>query len=116
MRARLRVSDLVRLALAWGISSLALITADRLLSGLRASSPWDLVAAAAVTSVFGFAVRPLLIKGGLRHPTQLLDPAQPRIQGAEELHRALVSMLVRLGHRSRLATTEHPLSEKDGNP
>jgi uncharacterized membrane protein YvlD (DUF360 family) len=62
MRARLRVSDLVRLALAWGISSLALITADHLLTGLQARSPWSLVAAAGVTGLFGVVVRPVLIK------------------------------------------------------
>ncbi len=61
MRARLRFSDLVRLALAWAISSLALITADRLLSGFRAESAWSLVMAAAITGVFGVLVRPLLV-------------------------------------------------------
>ncbi|MET0999877.1 MAG: phage holin family protein [Marmoricola sp.] len=62
MRARLRASDLVRLALAWAISSLALITADRLLSGFRADSAWSLVLAAAVTGLFGVLVRPLLVR------------------------------------------------------
>ncbi len=62
MLTRLRVSDLVRMALAWAISSLALITADKLLSGLRADSVWSLVAAAAVTGLFGFIVRPVLVK------------------------------------------------------
>ncbi|MGZ5398696.1 MAG: phage holin family protein [Nocardioides sp.] len=61
MRARLRVSDLVRLAVAWAISSVALIAADALLPGLEATSPWQLVAAAAVTGVFGVLVRPLLV-------------------------------------------------------
>ena len=61
MRARLRVSDLVRLALAWTISSLALIAADALLPGLEAATPWRLVAAAAVTGLFGVLVRPLLV-------------------------------------------------------
>jgi uncharacterized membrane protein YvlD (DUF360 family) len=60
MRARLRVSDLVRLGWAWAISSLALIVADALLSGMSADTPWTLVAAAAVTGVFGFVLRPLL--------------------------------------------------------
>ena len=62
MGARLRVSDLARMALAWAISSLALITADRLLPGCTPSSPWWLVAAAAVTGVFGFVLRPVLVK------------------------------------------------------
>src|SRR6478735_963178 len=62
MRAGLRFSDLVRLLIAWAISSLALITADRLLSGFRADSGWSLVLAAAVTGVFGFLVRPLLVR------------------------------------------------------
>ena len=62
MLARLRVSDLVRMALAWAISSLALMAAAGLLPGLSASSPWWLVVAAAVTGVFGFLVRPVLIK------------------------------------------------------
>ena len=61
MRARLRASDLVRLALAWAISSTALITADWLLPGLHAESRWSLVLAAAVTGVFGFVLRPLLV-------------------------------------------------------
>ena len=62
MVARLRVSDLARMALAWAISSLALITADWLLPGMHANSPWWLVAAAAVTGVFGFFLRPVLVK------------------------------------------------------
>ena len=62
MRARLRVSDLVRMALAWAISSLSLIAADLLLSGLHAESNWSLVAAAAVTGVFGVLLRPVLVK------------------------------------------------------
>jgi len=62
MRARLRVSDLVRLVLAWAISSLALITADKFLPGFHAESPWSLVLAAAVTGLFGFLVRPLLVR------------------------------------------------------
>jgi uncharacterized membrane protein YvlD (DUF360 family) len=62
MLARLRSSDLVRMAMAWAISSLALITADQLLSGMSASSPWNLVAAAAVTGVFGVIIRPVLVK------------------------------------------------------
>jgi uncharacterized membrane protein YvlD (DUF360 family) len=61
MHARLRVSDLARMALAWAISSLALIAADRLLSGISAASPWRLVEAAAITGVFGILVRPLLV-------------------------------------------------------
>ena len=61
MHARLRVSDLARMALAWAISSLALIAADRLLSGLSATSPWRLVEVAAITGVFGILVRPLLV-------------------------------------------------------
>ena len=47
MVTRLRVSDLARMALAWAISSLALIAADQLLPGMEAGSPWQLVAAAA---------------------------------------------------------------------
>jgi hypothetical protein len=39
MRARLRVSDLVRMALAWATSSLALMTADGPLPGLDACYP-----------------------------------------------------------------------------
>ena len=62
MLSRLRVSDLARLALTWAISSLALIVADALLSGLEASSPWRLVMAAAVTGVFGVLIRPVLVK------------------------------------------------------
>ena len=62
MVTRLRVSDLARMALAWAISSLALIAADQLLSGMSAESPWSLVAAAAVTGVFGVLVRPVLVK------------------------------------------------------
>ena len=62
MVARLRVSDLARMALAWAISSLALIAADWLLPGMHAKSPWWLVAAAAVTGVFGFFLRPVLVK------------------------------------------------------
>jgi uncharacterized membrane protein YvlD (DUF360 family) len=62
MLPKLRVSDLARMALAWAISSLALITADQLLSGLQATSPWWLVAAAAVTGLFGFLIRPALVK------------------------------------------------------
>jgi uncharacterized membrane protein YvlD (DUF360 family) len=49
------------MALAWAISSLALMAADALLPGLNADSPWQLVAAAAVTGVFGVIVRPLLV-------------------------------------------------------
>ena len=62
MRARLRVSDLVRLALSWAISSVALIIADRLLSSFHAESDWSLVLAAAVTGLFGFLLRPLLVR------------------------------------------------------
>jgi len=62
MLSRLRVSDLARLALTWAISSLGLIVADVLLSGLEASSPWRLVMAAAVTGVFGVLIRPVLVK------------------------------------------------------
>jgi uncharacterized membrane protein YvlD (DUF360 family) len=62
MVARLRVSDLVRMALSWAINSLALIAADWLLPGMHAKSPWWLVAAAAVTGVFGFFLRPVLVK------------------------------------------------------
>ncbi len=62
MVARLRVSDLARMALAWAISSVALIVADRLVTGLDADSRWWLVAAAAVTGVFGFVLRPVLVK------------------------------------------------------
>ncbi|MET0840471.1 MAG: phage holin family protein [Marmoricola sp.] len=61
MLARLRSSDLVRMAMAWAISSLSLIAADQLLSGMSASSPWSLVAAAAVTGIFGVIIRPVLI-------------------------------------------------------
>ena len=58
---RLRLSDLGRMALAWAISSLALIAAAALLPGLSSSSPWQLVAAAAVTAIFGIIIRPVLI-------------------------------------------------------
>ena len=61
MSARLRPSDLGRMALSWTISSLALIVATALLPGLSASSPWQLVAAAAVTAIFGILIRPVLI-------------------------------------------------------
>jgi hypothetical protein len=59
MVTRLRVFDLARMALAWAISSLALIAADQLLPGMEAGSPWQLVAAAAVTGIFGILVRPV---------------------------------------------------------
>ena len=62
MVTRLRASDLARMALAWAISSLALIAADALLPGLDAESAWSLVAAAAVTGVFGIIVRPVLVR------------------------------------------------------
>ena len=62
MVTRLRVSDLARMALAWAISSLALIAADQLLPGMEAGSPWQLVAAAAVTGIFGILVRPVLVR------------------------------------------------------
>ncbi len=62
MLSRLRVSDLARPALTWAISSLGLIVADGLLSGLEALSPWRLVMAAAVTGVFGVLIRPVLVK------------------------------------------------------
>jgi uncharacterized membrane protein YvlD (DUF360 family) len=62
MLTRLRVSDLARMALAWAISSLALMAADALLPGLKAESAWWLVAAAAVTGVFGILVRPVLVR------------------------------------------------------
>jgi uncharacterized membrane protein YvlD (DUF360 family) len=61
MSARLRSSDLARMLLAWAISSLALMAAAALLPGLSTSSPWQLVAAAAVTAVFGVIIRPVLI-------------------------------------------------------
>jgi uncharacterized membrane protein YvlD (DUF360 family) len=61
MSARLRLSDLARVLLAWAISSLALIVAARLLAGFSASSPWELVAAAAFTGIFGLVIRPLLV-------------------------------------------------------
>jgi len=41
--------------------------------------------------------------GMLIAPTRLLDPARPQIHGAEELHQALVSMLVQLGQRTSLS-------------
>ena len=62
MRARLRVSDLVRMALAWAISSLALIAADWLLPGMHAKSRWWLVAAAAIPGVFGLVLRHVLVQ------------------------------------------------------
>ncbi|WP_081683096.1 phage holin family protein [Marmoricola sp. URHB0036] len=61
MSARLRLSDLGRMALSWAISSLALIAAAAVLPGLSSSSPWQLVAAAAVTAIFGIIIRPVLI-------------------------------------------------------
>jgi uncharacterized membrane protein YvlD (DUF360 family) len=61
MSARLRLSDVARMLLAWAISSLALMAAAALLPGLSASSPWQLVLAAAFTAVFGVLVRPVLI-------------------------------------------------------
>jgi len=61
MSARLRLSDLGRMVLAWAISSLALIAATAILPGLSASSVWSLVLAAAVTAVFGVIIRPVLV-------------------------------------------------------
>lgn len=59
-RRRLRPSDLGRMLLSWATGSLALVVASWLLPGLQASSVLDLVAVAAVVSVFGLLVRPVL--------------------------------------------------------
>ena len=61
MSFRLRPSDLGRMVLAWGISSLALMAAAAVLPGLSASSVWDLVVAAAFTAIFGILIRPVLV-------------------------------------------------------
>ncbi|MEQ6900023.1 phage holin family protein [Nocardioides sp. YIM 152588] len=58
---RWRLGDLGRMAVTWATSTVALAAAGALLPGLRADSPWDWAAAAAVAGVVGALLRPALV-------------------------------------------------------
>jgi uncharacterized membrane protein YvlD (DUF360 family) len=65
-RFRLRGSDVVRLALAWAGSALALGLAAALLPSLSVSTPWACVAVAGVSGVVGLFLRPVLVEVSAR--------------------------------------------------
>src|SRR6478609_2014178 len=60
-RSRLRIGDVVRLLVAWLVSTLALGLADLILDGLTAHSSWDLLWASAITAVVGLLIRPAIV-------------------------------------------------------
>jgi uncharacterized membrane protein YvlD (DUF360 family) len=60
-RSRLRIGDVVRLLVAWLVSTLALGLADLILDGLTARSFWDLLWASAITAVVGLLIRPAIV-------------------------------------------------------
>ena len=59
---RVRVGDLVRLVVTWGVTSVTLVLAAAVQPDLSADTPWAFVAVAAVSGVFGLVVRPLLVE------------------------------------------------------
>ena len=65
-RPHVHRSDVLRLGVAWVISTVALIITAALLPNLSADSPWAWAAVAAVAGVLGFVVRPVLIEVSAR--------------------------------------------------
>jgi uncharacterized membrane protein YvlD (DUF360 family) len=65
-RLRLRVSDVVRFAVAWAVAALALGVADALLPGMSSTSPWGYLAVAAISGVIGLVIRPVLVEVSAR--------------------------------------------------
>jgi len=65
-RRRVRFADLVRLLVAWGVSTLTLALADLVLPDFSADGWWQLVVVAAVSGPVGLLLRPLMVEVATR--------------------------------------------------
>lgn len=65
-RTRLRLGDVVRLAVVWLVSSAALALADALLPNLTADAWWTYLAVTAVAGLLGLVFRPLVVRAAAR--------------------------------------------------
>ena len=59
--ARVTRGDVWRLIVAWACSAITLMITSEFLDGLRADSPWNYVATAAVSAVVGLLIRPVMV-------------------------------------------------------